>query len=90
MDNHSAHISKETKKHLETQPNKFEFVFTPKHGFLLNFIEVFLNKMARGFLREVRVSGISELIKRIELFIDESNKMPVMFCCKYKMSEILI
>ena len=90
LDNHSAHISKETKRYLETQPNRFEFVFTPKHGSWLNLIEVFFSKMTRSFLRGIRVSGINELIKRIELFIDESNKMPVVFRWKYKMSEVLV
>ncbi|WP_242652430.1 IS630 family transposase [Desulfofarcimen acetoxidans] len=32
LDNHSAHISKETRAYLSTVPNRFEFVFTPKHG----------------------------------------------------------
>jgi hypothetical protein len=33
LDNHSAHISKETKAWLADQPaGRFEFTFTPKHG----------------------------------------------------------
>ena len=33
LDNHSAHISKETKAWLATRPNeRFQFVFTPKHA----------------------------------------------------------
>jgi transposase len=32
LDNHSAHISKETQAYLKTRPNRFEFVFTPKGG----------------------------------------------------------
>ncbi|WKZ19447.1 MAG: transposase [Candidatus Jettenia sp. CY-1] len=68
LDNHSAHISKETRRYLETQPNRFEFVFTPKHGSWLNLIEVFFSKMTRSFLRGIRVSSISELIKRMEMF----------------------
>jgi transposase len=33
LDNHSAHISKETKAWLATRPaGRFEFTFTPKHG----------------------------------------------------------
>ncbi len=46
LDNHSSHISKETRKYLETVPNRFEFVFTPKHGSWLNLIEAFFSKMA--------------------------------------------
>lgn len=86
--NQQNHISKETKKYLETLPNRF--VFTPKHGSWLNLIEAFFSKMARSFLRGIRVSGVRELIKRIELFIDEVNKMPVVFRWKYKMSEVLM
>ena len=42
LDNHSAHISKETKAWLAEQPaHRFEFTFTPKHGSWLNLIEGF-------------------------------------------------
>jgi transposase len=44
LDNHSAHVSKETNKYLTTVPTRFEFVFTPKHGSWLNMIEGFLVK----------------------------------------------
>ena len=39
LDNHSAHLSKETRAYLATVPNRFEFIFTPKHGSWLNIIE---------------------------------------------------
>jgi hypothetical protein len=40
LDNHSAHISKETRAWLATQPSgRFAFTFTPKHGSWLNLIE---------------------------------------------------
>jgi hypothetical protein len=40
LDNHSAHISKETKAWLGTRPaGRFEFTFTPKHGSWINLIE---------------------------------------------------
>ena len=49
LDNHSAHISKETKKWLAAQPEgRFTFVFTPKHGSWLNLVEGFFSKMARS------------------------------------------
>ncbi len=45
LNNHSAHISKETKKYLETLPEgRFEFIFTPTHTSCLNMIESFLVK----------------------------------------------
>src|SRR5450759_2912074 len=40
LDNHSAHISRETQAWLAAQPaGRFEFTFTPKHGSWLNLIE---------------------------------------------------
>ena len=47
LDNHSAHISKETKAWLAKQPaGRFEFTFTPKHGSWLNLVESFFSKLA--------------------------------------------
>src|ERR1700680_4327616 len=46
LDNHSAHISKETKAWLADQPvHRFEFTFTPKHGSWLNPLDGFLSKL---------------------------------------------
>src|SRR5215467_9677451 len=40
LDNHSAHISKETRAWLAGQPaGRFKFTFTPKHGSWLNLVE---------------------------------------------------
>ena len=40
LDNHSAHISRETNAWLATRPaGRFAFTFTPKHGSWLNLIE---------------------------------------------------
>src|SRR5664279_2621947 len=47
LDNHSAHISKETRGYLQTMPQRFVFVFTPKHGSWLNLIENQFSKMTR-------------------------------------------
>ncbi|WP_219684378.1 IS630 family transposase [Bradyrhizobium canariense] len=48
LDNHSAHISRETRTWLATRPvGRFELTFTPKHGSWLNPIEGFFSKFAR-------------------------------------------
>src|ERR1017187_6146807 len=39
LDNHSAHLSKETRAFLATRPNRFQYVLTPKHGSWLNIVE---------------------------------------------------
>ncbi len=88
LDNHSSHISKETKKYLLTKPGRFDFVFTPKHGSWLNMIEMFFSKIARSFLKQIRVESKEELKERIYKGIEEINNEPVIFRWKYKMDEI--
>jgi transposase len=90
LDNHSSHISKETKRYLATVPNRFEFIFTPTHGSWLNIIETFFSKATRSFLRAIRVKSKSELKARILQYIDEVNQMPVVFKWKNKMDQITI
>ncbi|HUQ90421.1 MAG TPA: IS630 family transposase, partial [Bryobacteraceae bacterium] len=87
LDNHSAHISKQTKAYLNLHPQRFEFVFTPKHGCWLNIVETMFSKMARTMLRGIRVASKQELIDRIHLYYDEINADPVIFRWKYKMDE---
>jgi len=88
LDNHSAHVSKETRAHLLTNPGRFELAFTPKHGSWLNLIEMFFSKIARSFLRHIHVSSKKELVDRIYLGMKEINQEPVIFRWKYKLSEI--
>lgn len=90
LDNHSAHISKETRAWLAKKPNRFEFIFTPKHGSWLNMIETFFGKMAKSFLRGIRVQSKEDLKKRIMLYLDEVNESPVVFRWKYKMDDVKI
>ena len=79
LDNHSAHISKETMAYLATRPGRFEYVHTPKHGSWLNLIECAFSKMSRTFLRHIRVGSVDELKTRILKGIDEINTSPVVF-----------
>lgn len=79
LDNHSAHISKETMKYLASRPGRFVYVHTPKHGSWLNLIETAFSKMARTFLRHIRVSSKAELKERILKGINEINSAPVVY-----------
>jgi transposase len=88
LDNHSAHISKETRKFLTIHPGRFEFVFTPKHGSWLNLIESFFSKMSKQMLRGIRVQSKEELEMRIYQYFNEVNEEPVVYHWKYKMDEI--
>lgn len=88
LDNHSAHISKETRTYLATVPNRFEFIFTPKHGSWLNLVEVFFSKLARTLLRGIRADTPAELEARIVRHLEELNLEPVVFRWKYRLDEI--
>lgn len=79
LDNHSAHISKETMAYLSERPGRFEYVHTPKHGSWLNLIECAFSKMARTFLRHIRVNSKEDLKQRILKGIAELNAAPGMF-----------
>lgn len=79
LDNHSAHISKETMAYLVSRPGRFIYVHTPKHGSWLNLIETVFSKMARTFLKHIRVSSKDELKTRILKGIEEFNAAPVVY-----------
>ena len=85
LDNHSTHISKETMAFLKTKPNRFIYVHTPKHGSWLNLVETLFGKMARTFLRHIRVDSKAELKDRIMRGIAEINASPVIH--RWKKSE---
>src|SRR5271154_4273087 len=88
LDNHSAHISRETKTWLASRPSgRFEFTFTPKHGSWLNLIEGFFSKFARSVLRHIRVASKYELKQRIMAGIQDVNRYPVIHTWSYKLAE---
>ena len=87
LDNHSAHLSKETQAYLKTRPNRFEFVFTPKHGSWLNLVEVFFTKMTKTILRGIRVASKAELKAQIMHYLQDLNADLVVFRWRYKHEE---
>ena len=58
---------------------RLEIHYTPKHGSWLNLVESAFSKMARSFLRHIRVASLDELRQRILQGIDEMNDHPVRF-----------
>jgi len=90
LDNHSAHISKQTKAFLATQPaGRFELIFTPKHGSWLNLVEGFFSKLARSVLRHIRVASKQELKDRLIAAMDHFNRDPVVHTWSYKLNDAL-
>jgi len=72
-----AHTSRETRAYLATRPNRFKYVHTPTHGSWLNIVETLFGKMARTFLRHIRVQSRQELPQRILKGVAEINEEPV-------------
>ena len=88
LDNHSAHISRETKAWLADQPSgRFRFTFVPKHGSWLNLVEGFFSKLARSVLRHIRVSSKQELKERLMAAVDYFNQDPVVHTWTYKLDK---
>ena len=90
LDNLRVHTSEKTREYLLTVPNRFQFIFTPKHGSWLNIVEMLFSILARTMLREIRVKTIEELENRIHQYFQEINRSPVIFRWKYKMAETII
>ena len=88
LDNLKVHSSEETRKYLVTVPERFEFVFTPKHGSWLNMVEGFFSKMTKQMLRGIRVKSKAELTDRIYLYFQEVNAEPVVFHWKYNLDDV--
>jgi transposase len=88
LDNHSAHLSRETNDYLKTVPNRFEFVFTPVHGSWLNLIETLFSKMARSVLRHIRVASKDELWNRIDAYFKDLNAAPVVARWKHGIEDL--
>ena len=79
LDNLRVHSSQKVIEYLETRPDRFEFVFTPKHASWLNLVEGFFSKMTKQVLHGIRVDSKEELIERIYKYFDEINADPVVY-----------
>ena len=70
-------------EYLESRPGRFIYLpHTFKHGSWLNLIESLFSKMARTFLRHIRVTSKKELKERILEGIEEFNLSPVVYSWK--------
>jgi transposase len=88
LDNHSAHISRETRAWLAERPtHRFKFTFTPKHGSWLNLIEGFFSKVARSALRHIRVASKQELKDRLMAAINYFNQNSVVHTWTYMLDK---
>jgi transposase len=86
LDNHSAHVCKETRDWLAKQrAGRFEFMFMPKHGCWLNLVEGFFSKLTRSVLRHIRVASKQELNDRLMATVEFFSQHPVVHAWTYKL-----
>lgn len=90
LDSRSANVSANTRAYLATVPNRFDFVFTPKHGSWLNLVEAFFDKMMNAALRGKRVHSATELRHFVEHQVDLLNEDAVFHRWPSKMNEISV
>ncbi len=88
LDNLKVHSSQKVIEYLETVPDRFEFVFTPKHASWLNLVEGFFSKMTKQMLRGIRVSSKQELEDRIYKYFNEINAEPVVYHWGWNLKDV--
>lgn len=88
LDNLRVHSSEQVKEYLASIPDRFEFVFTPKHASWLNLVEGFFSKMTKQMLKGIRVKSKDELIQRINKYFDEINAEPVVYHWGWNLEDI--
>ncbi|MCR5406017.1 MAG: IS630 family transposase [Lachnospiraceae bacterium] len=88
LDNLKVHSSVAVQEYLATVPDRFEFVFTPKHASWLNLVEGFFSKMTKQMLRGIRVKTKDELVTRIYKYFDEINETPVVYHWTWNLDDI--
>ena len=88
LDNLKVHSSQKVIEYLESNPGRFEFVFTPKHASWLNLVEGFFSKMTKQMLRGIRVSSKQELEDRIYRYFDEINAEPVVYHWGWNLDDV--
>lgn len=88
LDNLRVHKSEKVQNYIATVPDRFEFVFTPKHASWLNLVEGFFSKMTKQMLKGIRVNAKDELVNRIYKYFDEINEDPVVYKWSWHLDDI--
>lgn len=88
LDNLKVHTSDKVKEYIKSTPDRFEFVFTPKHASWLNLVEGFFSKMTKQMLRGIRVKTKQELSDRIYKYFEEINQTPIVYHWTWNLDDI--
>ena len=88
LDNLRVHKSEKGQEYVASVPNRFEFVFTPKHASWLNLVEGFFSKMTKQVLKGIRVQTKDELVSRIYKYFEEINADPIVYKWSWHLDDI--
>lgn len=88
LDNLKVHTSDKVQQYVASVPNRFEFVFTPKHASWLNLVEGFFSKMTKQVLKGIRVKTKDELVCRIYKYFEEINEDPIVYRWGWHLDDI--
>lgn len=88
LDNLRVHKSEKVQKYISSVPERFEFVFTPKHASWLNLVEGFFSKMTKQVIKGIRVATKDELVTRIYKYFEEINEDPVVYRWGWHLDDI--
>lgn len=88
LDNLRVHKSEKVQNYIATVPDRFEFVFTPKHASWFNLVEGFFSKMTKQMLKGIRVNTKDELVNRIYKYFDEINEDPIVYKWSWHLDDI--
>ena len=88
LDNLRVHKSEKVQEYVASVPNRFEFVFTPKHASWLNLVEGFFSKMTKQVLKGIRVQTKDELVSRIYKYFEEINADPIVYKWSWHLDDI--
>lgn len=88
LDNLKVHKSEKVQEYISSVPDRFEFVFTPKHASWLNLVEGFFSKMTKQMLKGIRVDTKDELVTRIYKYFEEINEEPVVYKWGWHLDDI--
>ena len=88
LDNLRVHKSEKVQEYVASVPNRFEFVFTPKHVSWLNLVEGFFSKMTKQVLKGIRVQTKDELVSRIYKYFEEINADPIVYKWSWHLDDI--
>ena len=88
LDNLKVHRSDKVQDYIASIPDRFEFVFTPKHASWLNLVEGFFSKMTKQVLKGIRVKTKDELVCRIYKYFEEINADPIVYKWSWHLDDI--